>query len=81
MTKTKFPPEYIREMSMQAFEIVINRLKTKGGDCLDLAEAADAAFLLWQLSEDKSTIAMQTILENLPILLNLIYKDTERAVD
>jgi len=67
-----YPPEFIRKMSMEAFEIVIRRLKELDQE---LAEAADASFLLWQLAEDTSRVAKQTICEMLPILIEIIYRN------
>ena len=78
MAKRSYPADYIREMSMEAFEIVITALKTKGMD--DLAEGADAAFLLWQLAGDNRPVAQQTIYETLPIAINMVWEKREAGV-
>lgn len=69
-----YPPEYVREISMEAFEIMIARMKSTGGELADLAETVDAAFLLWQLAGEEGGMARQTISENLPFLIDVIYK-------
>lgn len=62
---------------MSTFEIVISRLKAGGDELRELADAADAAFLIWQLAEETSKVAQQTISENLPVLINTIYKERD----
>ena len=69
-----YPPEYVREISMEAFEVVIAKMKRAGGELADMAEAVDAAFLLWQLAGEEGGMARQTISENLPALIEVIYK-------
>jgi len=64
---------------MEAFEIVIRRMKLQGGICLKLAEAADAAFLLWQLAEDNRKRAQQTISEHLPLLIDVVCRDNDEG--
>lgn len=72
-----FPPEYLHEVSMSAFEIVIAKLRAGNDELRELAEAADAAFLIWQLAEDQGSAAQQSIGENLPILINTIYRERD----
>ena len=70
-----FPEGYVKDVSMEAFEVVIARLKTHADeDARSLGEAADACFLLWQLAGEESALAIQTISEHLPGLIDLIYK-------
>ena len=68
-----FPPEYLRETAASAFESAMTALKAQGGETRDLAEVADAAFLVWQLADDPSGRAQQTIAESLPLLIRAIY--------
>ena len=93
-----YPPEYLREDSMEAFELVVSEMKTSAGPdsresgtalrrpegasacgisgprLAALGEIADAAFLLWQLAEDLSATAQQTIAEILPLLIGEIWE-------
>lgn len=74
-----YPPEYLRETSMEAFEMVVSELKTsaegiEGMRLAALGEIADAAFLLWQLAEERAPAAQQTIAEILPLLISEIWE-------
>ena len=68
-----YSAEFVREMSMQAFELVIDALKERGGEDQRLGEVADAAFLLWQLAREETVIAQRTILEFMPVLVGMVY--------
>ena len=74
-----YPPAYLREISMEAFEGVVSELKIPAEDVgserlAALGEIADAAFLLWQLAEDLSATAQQTIAEILPLLIGEMWE-------
>lgn len=69
-----YPPQYVKDVSMEAFEAVITQLKEhKDQRIRDLAAAADACFLVWQLAGVEGAMAMQTIGEYLPVLLGVLY--------
>lgn len=71
---TMYPPQYVKDVSMEAFEAVITQLKEhKDQQIRDLAAAADACFLVWQLAGVEGAMAMQTIGEYLPVLLGVLY--------
>ena len=74
MTKltATYPEEYVQEMASEAFEAVMARLKAhEDAEVRELAQAADACFLLWQLAGEESVIATQTIGEYLPMLIRV----------
>lgn len=72
MAKSNFPPEYIREISIQVLESMISKLKDLGDDFAEIGEIIDAACLLYMLAEDEGSIAQQTIKEHLPMLITLV---------
>jgi hypothetical protein len=68
--KTMYPPEYVQKITMDAFEVVMKELRAhKDERVKELAQTADACFLLWQLAGDPKTMATMTIGEYLPLLL------------
>lgn len=59
--------------------MVVSELKTsaegiEGMRLAALGEIADAAFLLWQLAEERAPAAQQTIAEILPLLISEIWE-------
>lgn len=79
---TMYPPQYIKDVSMEAFEAVITQLKEhKDQQIRDLAAAADACFLVWQLAGVEGAMAMQTIGEYLPVLLGVLYVEEVEEVE
>jgi hypothetical protein len=71
MTAT-YPEDCVQEMAMEAFEAVMVRLKAHpDAEVRELAQAADASFLLWTLAGEETAIATQTIGEYLPILIRV----------
>jgi len=66
--------------------MVVSELKTsaegiEGPRLAVLSEFADAAFLLWQLAEDRSSMARQTIAEILPLLIGEIWERKHDEAD
>lgn len=73
-----FPETYIKDVTMEAFEGVMERLKAhEDAEVRKLAQAADACFLLWQLAGEESALAVQTVGEFLPGLIEVIYQGKE----
>ena len=65
-----YPEEWVKDMTMAAFEAVMVRLKAHAEpEVRELAQAADACFLLWQLAGEETVLATQTIGEWLPVVI------------
>jgi len=68
----RYPEAHIKAVSAAAFETAMARLKShEDGEVRALAEAADAAFLLWQLAGEETALATQTIGEWMPVVVGI----------
>jgi len=77
MVAGELSAETVRETAVEGFELAIRELKAQGGEAAALAEMADTAMLLWQLADQDTDLARQTIGEYLPELLGKIRQMSE----